>query len=90
MTHSRPSFAGPLMPSTRVTRPSLTLTLIWQPTPQNGQTDCVSVSCASLSPCCASSMTLAGISAPVGQACTHSPQATQVLSPIGSSKSKTG
>ena len=31
----------------------------------------------------------AGISAPVGQAWTHSPQATQVLSPIGSSKSKT-
>jgi len=31
----------------------------------------------------------AGISAPVGQACTHSPQATQELSPIGSSKSKT-
>ena len=25
----------------------------------------------------------------IGQACTHSPQATQVLSPIGSSKSKT-
>ena len=31
----------------------------------------------------------AGISAPVGQAWTHSPQATQVESPIGSSKSKT-
>ena len=31
----------------------------------------------------------AGISAPVGQACTHSPQATQVESPIGSSMSKT-
>ena len=29
------------------------------------------------------------MSAPVGHACTHSPQATQVLSPIGSSKSKT-
>ena len=27
--------------------------------------------------------------APVGQACTHSPQATQVLSLMGSSKSKT-
>ncbi len=35
------------------------------------------------------SRTLAGISAPVGQACTHSPQATQVLSPMGSSISKT-
>jgi hypothetical protein len=30
-----------------------------------------------------------GISAPVGHACTHSPQATQVELPIGSSKSKT-
>ena len=30
-----------------------------------------------------------GISAPVGQACTHSPQATQVDWPIGSSKSNT-
>src|SRR4028119_1201482 len=29
------------------------------------------------------------MSAPVGQACTHSPQATQVEAPIGSSKSKT-
>ena len=29
------------------------------------------------------------MSAPVGQAWTHSPQATQLLSPIGSSKSKT-
>ena len=32
---------------------------------------------------------VAGISAPVGQACTHSPQATQVDWPIGSSKSNT-
>ena len=32
---------------------------------------------------------VAGISAPVGQACTHSPQATQVEAPIGSSKSNT-
>ena len=32
---------------------------------------------------------VAGINAPVGQACTHSPQATQVLLPIGSSKSNT-
>jgi hypothetical protein len=31
----------------------------------------------------------AGISAPVGQAWTHSPQATQVEAPIGSPKSKT-
>ena len=31
----------------------------------------------------------AGINAPVGQACTHSPHATHVLSPIGSSKSNT-
>ncbi len=30
------------------------------------------------------------MSAPVGQAWTHSPQATQVDWPIGSSKSKTG
>ncbi len=29
------------------------------------------------------------ISAPVGQACTHSPQPTQLESPIGSSRSKT-
>jgi hypothetical protein len=36
-----------------------------------------------------SSSITAGISAPVGQACTHSPQATQVDSPIGSSKSNT-
>ncbi len=31
----------------------------------------------------------AGISAPVGHACTHSPHATQVESPIGSSRSNT-
>ncbi len=37
----------------------------------------------------AESSTVAGISAPVGHACTHSPQATQVLWPIGSPKSKT-
>jgi hypothetical protein len=30
-----------------------------------------------------------GSSAPVGHACTHSPHATHVLSPIGSSRSKT-
>ena len=35
------------------------------------------------------STSVAGISAPVGQACTHSPQATQVEAPIGSSKSNT-
>ena len=29
------------------------------------------------------------MSAPVGQACTHSPHATQVEAPIGSSKSNT-
>ena len=32
---------------------------------------------------------MAGISAPVGQACTHSPQATQVEAPIGSAMSNT-
>ena len=37
----------------------------------------------------AASTIVLGISAPVGQACTHSPQATQVEAPIGSSKSKT-
>jgi hypothetical protein len=37
----------------------------------------------------ASSTKVAGMSAPVGQACTHSPQATQVEAPIGSSKSNT-
>ncbi len=37
----------------------------------------------------ASATSRAGISAPVGQACTHSPQATQVESPIGSSMSNT-
>jgi hypothetical protein len=31
----------------------------------------------------------AGINAPVGHDCTHSPQATHVESPIGSSKSNT-
>jgi hypothetical protein len=36
-----------------------------------------------------SSSSGAGISAPVGQACTHSPQATQVEAPMGSSKSNT-
>ena len=36
-----------------------------------------------------SSTKVAGISAPVGQAWTHSPQATQVERPIGSSKSNT-
>jgi hypothetical protein len=32
---------------------------------------------------------LAGAMAPVGQACTHSPQATQVLAPIASFWSNT-
>ena len=30
-----------------------------------------------------------GINAPVGHCCTHSPQATHVLAPIGSSRSNT-
>src|SRR3546814_10004604 len=58
-----------------------------QPTPHEGQrlstvrsANCVRVPL--------SSSRLASISAPVGQACTHSPQATQVDWPIGSSKSK--
>ena len=34
-------------------------------------------------------MWLLGMSAPVGQACTHSPQPTQLLPPIGSAKSNT-
>src|SRR3546814_3294836 len=61
--------------------------VVWQPTPQKGQrlstvrsANCVRVPL--------SSSRLASISAPVGQACTHSPQATQVDWPIGSSKSK--
>ncbi len=66
------------MPSTYLTLPSLTLSETWQPTPQNGQTDLTSLSKSVLSPTCAASSTVAGISAPVGQACTHSPQATQV------------
>ena len=37
----------------------------------------------------ASAASRAGVSAPVGQACTHSPQATQVDAPIGSSMSNT-
>src|SRR5262249_37279114 len=37
----------------------------------------------------AASTSVAGISAPVGQACTHSPQATQVELAMGSSKSNT-
>ena len=42
-----------------------------------------------LSPRPSRSSALASISAPVGQACTHSPQATQVDAPIGSAMSKT-
>ena len=38
---------------------------------------------------CTSPAFRAGIRAPVGQACTHSPQATQVLSPISSPMSNT-
>jgi hypothetical protein len=53
------------------------------PTPQNGHTESTVLSIA------CSPASRAGISAPVGQACTHSPQATQVDAPIGSSKSNT-
>ncbi|MNW07135.1 hypothetical protein D3C71_2036830 [compost metagenome] len=64
-------------------RLSLTWYVSWQPTPQYGQTESTSRSGT------ASATLRAGISAPVGQACTHSPQATQVLAPIGSAISKT-
>ena len=90
MTHSRPSFAGPLIPSTYFTWPSFTFSEIWQPTPQKGQTLSVSLSKSAESPTWAASSTVASISAPVGQACTHSPQATQVEAPMGSAMSKVG
>ena len=57
------------MPSTYLIWLSLTFIDTWQPTPQNGQMLCTSRSKSALSPCCASSTTVAGISAPVGQAC---------------------
>src|SRR5918992_265883 len=62
---------------------SLTLKLKRQPTPQYGQVDSILLS-GLMRP-----TLLAGISAPVGQAWTHSPQATQVLTPMGSPRSKT-
>src|SRR5687768_11442136 len=61
----------------------LTLYVSWQPTPQYGHTESTCVS-GTMVPA-----SRAGISAPVGHACTHSPQATHVESPIGSSKSNT-
>ena len=54
-----------------------------QPTPQNGQTE------STLRSTFWEPMCVLGLSAPVGQACTHSPQATQVLAAMGSSRSKT-
>src|SRR5205807_10446512 len=60
----------------------------WQPTPQYGHTLSTVRSANSVRTLCPST-TLEGINAPVGHACTHSPQATQVEAPIGSSKSKT-
>jgi hypothetical protein len=62
---------------------SLTLKVRRQPTPQYGQVDATCLS-GLMRP-----TLLAGISAPVGQAWTHSPQATQVLIPMGSPRSKT-
>ena len=47
--------------------------MIRQPTPQNGQTESTLLS-TTCEPIC-----VLGLSAPVGQACTHSPQATQLL-----------
>ena len=54
-----------------------------QPTPQYGHTESTCLSGT------LSATSRAGISAPVGQACTHSPQATQVDAPIASSMSNT-
>jgi len=59
------------------------LYVIWQPTPQYGHTESTLRSIACTNASCA------GASAPVGHACTHSPQATHVDAPIGSSKSNT-
>ena len=53
------------------------------PTPQYGQTESTLLSTS------ASPTSRAGISAPVGHTWTHSPQATQVDAPIGSSRSNT-
>ena len=64
--------------------------MIWQPTPQYGQTLSTSRSSRREPRPVAFSTIEAGISAPVGQAWTHSPQATQVELPIGSSWSNTG
>ena len=49
----------------------------WQPTPQYGQT-LFTLRSGLVVKTLFSSTSVAGISAPVGQACTHSPQATQV------------
>jgi hypothetical protein len=55
----------------------------WQPTPQYGHTDSTCLSGTAIA------ASRAGDNAPVGHACTHSPQATQVDAPIGSSISNT-
>src|SRR5690606_30518215 len=112
-------------PVTRAMRSSTTWNVVWQPTPQYGQSDSTVVAGrftgftgrargspplpvaparrsapsararrpASLPllerPPALSAVSDAGSSAPVGQACTHSPQPTHELAPIGSSMSNT-
>jgi len=71
-------------------RPSRTSKETRQPTPQKGQTEVTLLSAPRLPACVSVSTIDFGISAPVGQAWTHSPQATQVDEPMGSARSKTG
>jgi hypothetical protein len=44
LTHSRFSLAGPLRPSIWTILLSLTATLVWQPTPQNGHSESTTLS----------------------------------------------
>ena len=87
MTHSRPFEPGWSRPSTNAMAPRSRST--WkvraQPTPQYGQT--LSTASSSLRGRIGTSWIGLLVSAPVGQAATHSPQVTQDDSPIGSFRS---
>ena len=75
LTHRLPKLgAAPSTPVTFTTRLSLTCSSVWQPTPQYVQVvrTVRSTSCGQILPRASFS-----VSAPVGQAWTHSPQKTQ-------------
>ena len=90
LTQSLPRLAGPWRPSTLTMSSPRRCTSVWQPTPQNGHRLGSTRSATTSRRVAASSISVRSISAPVGQAWTHSPQATQEESPIGSPMSNTG